>query len=617
MDLRQATRHDLIFLNQEFSTKESIFDFVSQKFKEKGIVESKEVFKEALYNRESQGVTGFEHGLAIPHGKSNTVNQAAFAIIRLKDCLPENEYKSLIETNKVKLLFVLAIPEGSNNEHIKLLAELSGKLADKDTVDHFMGADSVDSIMHLLEFGNGDKSMAKDKGLILAVTACAAGVAHTYMAAEALTKVGNEKGYAVKVEKQGAAGVEDLITADDISNAVGVILAHDVRLKNIERFEGLPVIDTNVGAPIKNAKKLIDDLLLQEWNNITPIASRTEIQEKPKESKGFWADIFESGKNHLMTGVSYMLPFVVAGGMILTIGLLLGGGKVDSGWTKTTVDVGVAIFGLMYPVLGGYIAYSIADKPALVVGMAGGLLSNTVGAGYLGALLAGFLAGAIVKLIKRLPVAEFIKPIVPLVIIPLVGSATIAAIMYGIGGPLQALNKAMENGLASLQGGNLVILGLIIGAMMAVDMGGPINKAAFAFCVGMIGQKIYAPMAACWIGIMTPPVALAIATMIAPKKFTEAEKASRLTAIIGGLTGITEFAIPFAVRDPWRVILSLVIGSGVGGALALGLGVKASIPSGGIFVVWAFENPIGFLIAFVVGILTTALTVVALKKEVL
>ncbi|MCK1167283.1 fructose-specific PTS transporter subunit EIIC [Streptococcus uberis] len=617
MDLRQATRHDLIFLNQEFSTKESIFDFVSQKFKEKGIVESKEVFKEALYNRESQGVTGFEHGLAIPHGKSNTVNQAAFAIIRLKDCLPENEYKSLIETNKVKLLFVLAIPEGSNNEHIKLLAELSGKLADKDTVDHFMGADSVDSIMHLLEFGNGDKSMTKDKGLILAVTACAAGVAHTYMAAEALTKVGKEKGYAVKVEKQGAAGVEDLITVDDISNAVGVILAHDVRLKNIERFEGLPVIDTNVGAPIKNAKKLIDDLLLQEGNNITPIASRTEIQEKPKESKGFWADIFESGKNHLMTGVSYMLPFVVAGGMILTIGLLLGGGKVDSGWTKTTVDVGVAIFGLMYPVLGGYIAYSIADKPALVVGMAGGLLSNTVGAGYLGALLAGFLAGAIVKLIKRLPVAEFIKPIVPLVIIPLVGSATIAAIMYGIGGPLQALNKAMENGLASLQGGNLVILGLIIGAMMAVDMGGPINKAAFAFCVGMIGQKIYAPMAACWIGIMTPPVALAIATMIAPKKFTEAEKASRLTAIIGGLTGITEFAIPFAVRDPWRVILSLVIGSGVGGALALGLGVKASIPSGGIFVVWAFENPIGFLIAFVVGILTTALTVVALKKEVL
>lgn len=616
MDLRQVTSSDLIFLDQEFTSKAAIFEFVSQKFEEKGIVESKDSFLQALIAREAEGVTGFENGLAIPHGKSSTVKKATFAIVRLSQALTPEAYPSLIEDNRVRLLFILAIPEGSNAEHIKLLAELSGKLADKDVVNAFMETKSVDETMHLLEFGEGEKIMANEKGLILAVTACAAGVAHTYMAAEALTRVGKAKGYDVKVEKQGAAGVEDMITAADVKNAVGVILAHDVRLKDVERFEGLPVNDTSVGAPIKNAEKLIDDLLLQKGNKVTPIASRTEVQEQPKESKGFWSDIFESGKTHLMTGVSYMLPFVVAGGMILTIGLLLGGGKVDSGWTKTTVEVGVAIFGLMYPVLGGYIAYSIADKPALVVGMAGGLLSNTVGAGYLGALLAGFLAGAIVKLIKRVPVPEFIKPIVPLVIIPLVGSAAIAVIMYGIGGPLQALNKAMENGLSSMQGGNLVLLGLIIGAMMAVDMGGPINKAAFAFCVGMIGQKIYAPMAACWIGIMTPPVALAIATMIAPKKFTEAEKASRLTAIIGGLTGITEFAIPFAVRDPWRVILSLVIGSGVGGALALGLGVKASIPSGGIFVVWAFENPIGFLVAFVAGILTTALTVVALKKEV-
>ncbi|MGT2958495.1 hypothetical protein A9Q68_06775 [Streptococcus bovimastitidis] len=616
MDLRQATSSDLIFLDQEFTSKAAIFEFVSQKFEEKGIVESKDSFLQALIAREAEGVTGFENGLAIPHGKSSTVKKATFAIVRLSQALTPEAYPSLIEDNRVRLLFILAIPEGSNAEHIKLLAELSGKLADKDVVNAFMETKSVDETMHLLEFGEGEKIMANEKGLILAVTACAAGVAHTYMAAEALTRVGKAKGYDVKVEKQGAAGVEDMITAADVKNAVGVILAHDVRLKDVDRFEGLPVIDTSVGAPIKNAEKLIDDLLLQKGNKVTPIASRTEVQEQSKESKGFWSDIFESGKTHLMTGVSYMLPFVVAGGMILTIGLLLGGGKVDSGWTKTTVEVGVAIFGLMYPVLGGYIAYSIADKPALVVGMAGGLLSNTVGAGYLGALLAGFLAGAIVKLIKRVPVPEFIKPIVPLVIIPLVGSAAIAVIMYGIGGPLQALNKAMENGLSSMQGGNLVLLGLIIGAMMAVDMGGPINKAAFAFCVGMIGQKIYAPMAACWIGIMTPPVALAIATMIAPKKFTEAEKASRLTAIIGGLTGITEFAIPFAVRDPWRVILSLVIGSGVGGALALGLGVKASIPSGGIFVVWAFENPIGFLVAFVAGILTTALTVVALKKEV-
>ncbi len=617
MDLRKATNSNLIFLDQDLHTKEEIFAFVSQKFEEQGVVQSSSDFLSALQERESLGVTGFENGLAIPHGKSKTENKATFALVRLKEELVSSEYQSLDEFNKVKLLFILAIPEGSINEHIKLLADLSGKLANHEIVEKFMNVSSVDETLNLLEFRNEEENMSSEKGLILAVTACAAGVAHTYMAAEALTRVGKEKGYTVKVEKQGAAGVEDAITSADVRNAVGVILAHDVRLKDIERFEGLPVIDTSVGAPIKNAEKIIDDLLAKKRDNVTTIHQDVlDSSENDVENKGFWSNIFESGKKHLMTGVSYMLPFVVAGGMILTIGLLLGGGKVESGWTKTTVEVGVAIFGLMYPVLGGYIAYSIADKPALVVGMAGGLLSNTVGAGYLGALLAGFLAGAIVLLIKRIPIPDFIKPIVPLVLIPLIGSAAIAAIMYGIGGPLTALNKAMENGLSSLQGGNLILLGLIIGAMMAVDMGGPINKAAFAFCVGMIGQKIYAPMAACWIGIMTPPVALALATMIAPKKFTEAEKASRLTAIIGGLTGITEFAIPFAVRDPWRVILSLVLGSAVGGALALGLGVKASIPSGGIFVVWAFENPIGFLIAFIIGILTTALTVVALKKEV-
>ncbi|PGV53465.1 PTS fructose transporter subunit IIC [Bacillus sp. AFS037270] len=324
----------------------------------------------------------------------------------------------------------------------------------------------------------------------------------------------------------------------------------------------------------------------------------------------------EEAKTHLMTGVSYMLPFVVAGGLLLTIGLLLGGGEQEAGFAKQTVKAGVLIFSLMVPVMAGYMAYSIADRPGIAPGMVGGLIAHEIGAGFLGGIVAGFLAGYIVNFIKKLPMHSYIAALKPIIVIPLLGVGAVSLLMYIIGQPIALASKGLEGWLSSMSGGNLALLGLIIGAMMAFDMGGPINKVAFAFCVGMLNQGVYGPMAACWIGIMTPPIGLALATRLAPKKFTAGERQSALPSTIMGATGITEGAIPFAVSDPLRVIPSIVVGSAVGGALAMALGAAAPVPSGGVLVIPFFVKPFMFVLAFAAGIVTTALMTVLLKKKV-
>ncbi|MDN4072855.1 MULTISPECIES: PTS fructose transporter subunit IIC [Fictibacillus] len=326
--------------------------------------------------------------------------------------------------------------------------------------------------------------------------------------------------------------------------------------------------------------------------------------------------VLEEAKTHLMTGVSYMLPFVVAGGLLLTIGLLLGGGEQETGYAKKIVETGTLIFSLMVPVMAGYMSYSIADRPGIAPGMVGGLIANEIGAGFLGGIVAGFLAGYIVEGLKKMPMHRYFAQLKPIIVIPLLGAGSVALLMYIIGQPIAALSKELTAWLTSLSGGNLLILGLIIGAMMAFDMGGPVNKVAFAFCVGMLKDGVYAPMAACWIGIMTPPIGLALATRLAPKKFTLAERQSALPSTFMGATGITEGAIPFAVSDPLRVIPSIVIGSAVGGGLALSLGAKAPVPSGGVFVLPFFTKPIMFLIAFTAAILVTAFIVAALKNNI-
>jgi fructose-specific phosphotransferase system IIC component len=326
--------------------------------------------------------------------------------------------------------------------------------------------------------------------------------------------------------------------------------------------------------------------------------------------------ILEEVKTHLMTGVSYMLPFVVAGGLLLTLGLLLGGGEQETGFAKKAVETGVLVFSLMVPVMAGYMSYSIADRPGIAPGMVGGLIANEIGAGFLGGIVAGFIAGYIVNLLKKIPMHSYLAALKPIIVIPLLGVGIVSLLMYIIGQPIALLSKGLEGWLTSMSGGNLLVLGLIIGAMMAVDMGGPINKVAFAFCVGMLNEGIYAPMAACWIGIMTPPIGLALATRLAPKKFTVGERMSALPTTIMGATGITEGAIPFAVGAPLQVIPSIVVGSAVGGALALLFGAEAPVPSGGVFIIPFFVKPFMFLLAFAVGIVVTALMTVLLKKNI-
>ncbi|MDR0298503.1 MAG: fructose-specific PTS transporter subunit EIIC [Streptococcaceae bacterium] len=620
MNLSEATSQNLIFLDQAFRTKDEIFSFVAKKMQAAGIVSSAEIYKQALYDREAEGLTGFENGLAIPHGKSSTVKRAAFAVVRLSEPLSAAEYGALNAENKVELLFVLAIPEAQAATHLDLLAKLSTRLGDAAFLAKFKEATSATEVLAFLGTENENESLSalteKTNGLILGVTACAAGIAHTYMAAEAIVKAAARLGYAAKVEKQGANGLEDRLTAADVNQAVGVILAHDVALKDLARFDKLPKLDVPVAAPIKSPEKVVGDLLKVAEDHVTS-ASPFAAAEVVKENES----AVEAAKRHLMTGVSYMLPFVVAGGMILSIGLWLLQAWPDTGahdWRHTVVTAGVAVFQLMYPIIGAYIAYSIADKPALVVGMTAGLFANTLGAGYLGAILGGFVAGYLVKQMRKIKLPKVMQPLLPLILIPLFGSGLMILMMYTIGQPVVWLNKALTSGLQSMSGSSVILLGVIIGAMMAVDMGGPVNKAAFAFCVGMLGAKVYAPAAAMWVGIMTPPVALGLATLIAPKKFTAQEKASWSTAILGGLTGITEFAIPFAVRDPWRTIVSLVVGSAVGAGFTLGIGTYATMPSGGIFLIFlgGFHSPFGFLLGFAVAIAVTILMLVLLKKEV-
>ncbi|TYP55440.1 PTS fructose transporter subunit IIC [Thermosediminibacter litoriperuensis] len=326
--------------------------------------------------------------------------------------------------------------------------------------------------------------------------------------------------------------------------------------------------------------------------------------------------IWENARRHLMTGVSYMIPFVVSGGLLLTIGILIGGGKVIPGMSKTLVDMGVTAFQMMVPIMAGYMAYSMADRPGIAPGIVGGLIANKIGAGFLGGIVAGFIAGWIVNQLKKIPMHPYIAALKPIIIIPFFGVAIVSGLMLIIGQPISALSKTMEAWLNSMTGANAALLGFIIAAMMAFDMGGPVNKIAFAFSAGMLSQGVYAPMAACWVGIMAPPIGLALATYLAPKKFTEMEKKNAIPAAIMGATGITEGAIPYAAADPLRVIPSLVIGSGFGGAVALLLGAQAPVPSGGVFVIPFFIKPLMFVIGFAAAIIVTAVITVALKKEI-
>lgn len=451
---------------------------------------------------------------------------------------------------------------------------------------------------------------------ILAVTACPTGIAHTYMAAEAIEEAAKKKGYEVKVETRGSVGVENELTADDIKGADAIVLAVDTSVP-MDRFIGKKVITVGVADALKDTDQLIEKAL-----------------KAPKHSSGDLADQVASAKaersaersgvyKHLMNGVSFMIPFVVAGGILIALGFLLGGYLVYEDQYLNTLGghlfwIGKAGFGLMLPILGGYIAYSIADRPGLAVGAIGAVIGETIGAGFFGAIIAGFLAGYVVLGIKKyIKLPKNLQGIMPVLVIPVFGTTIVGLLMYYvIGGPAAALNSGMSSFLTGMQGTSAVLLGLILGLMMAFDMGGPVNKAAYAFATGTLaagtGSTI---MAAVMAAGMVPPLALGVATLIFKNKFTAAERESGKSALVLGAGFITEGAIPFAAADPLRVIPSIMAGSALTGALSMAFGATLSVPHGGVFVFFALENVVGYLIAILAGTALSAFLVGILKKE--
>jgi PTS system fructose-specific IIC component len=584
-----------------------------------GKLTDKRKFEEAILAREAQSTTGIGEGIAIPHAKTNAVETPAIAFGVSKDGV---DYESL-DGQPSQLFFMIAASEGANNEHLETLSRLSSMLMDIEFRNALLVAPSKEEVIRLIDNKENvlfeeqevEAVTSPDKGLILAVTACPTGIAHTYMAADALKQKAKELGLEIKVETNGSSGVKNKLTQEEINNASGIIVAADKQVA-MERFNGKKIIQVPVAQAIRKPEELLSKASRGEGE--TYKASGSLVSEGKKGRSGFY--------KHLMSGVSNMLPFVVGGGILIAISFMFGINAANPDdpsyhWfaeALMTIGGGNAFY-LMIPVLAGFIAMSIADRPGFAAGMVGGLIAYTGEAGFLGGLIAGFLAGYLVlglrKVFSGLPASlEGIKPVL---LYPLFGIFLTGMIMLQLVTPLKAFNQGLTSWLGGLGSGNLVVLGIILGAMMAIDMGGPINKAAFTFGIAMIDAGNYAPHAAIMAGGMVPPLGLALATTIFKNKFNKQEREAGKTCYIMGASFITEGAIPFAAADPLRVIPSVVVGSAVAGALTMLFGIGLPAPHGGLFVIPIVTGGIFmYVLAIVIGAAVTAVMVGLLKKRI-
>ncbi len=576
-------------------------------------------FMEAVLRREDQGTTGIGDGIAIPHAKSSAVKEAAIAFGKSEKGV---DFASL-DGKPVHLIFMIAAPEGADNQHLEALSHLSELLMKKEVREGLMKASSPDEVLEVIgryeeERNEGKKDPGKNREFIVAVTACPTGIAHTYMAADALKTKAEEMGVDIKVETNGSAGAQNVLTREEIEKAKAVIVAADTMVE-MERFKGKHVIRTAVAEGIRRPEELIRRALLQD-------APVYEGEKRKADETGA-----EQGKTgiykHLMNGVSNMLPFVVGGGILIAISFLFGYKAADPNDPSyhplaealMTIGGGNA-FGLMVPVLAGFIAMSIADRPGFAPGMVGGMMATSGGAGFLGGIIAGFLGGYITAGLKKglAGMPKSLDGIKTILLYPLLGIAATGFLMlYVINKPVGALNSAITDWLSGLGTGNAVLLGIVLGLMMAFDMGGPVNKAAYVFGTGLIANGVYEPMAAVMAAGMVPPLGIALATYLFKNKFTKAERDAGNANIIMGLSFITEGAIPFAAADPLRVIPSIMAGSAVAGALSMLFHIGLRAPHGGVFVVWLVEgSKILYLAAILAGSIVTALLLGLLKKPV-
>jgi PTS system fructose-specific IIC component len=608
---------ECINLNLKGQTKQEIIDEMVEILYQGGKLNDKEEYKKAILAREAQSSTGLEEGIAIPHAKTSAVKIPSIAFGLSKNGV---DYKSL-DGEPSKLFFMIAAPANASDTHIEILSKLTTMLLDDEIREKLLEVKTEQEVIDILtsdikEEEKKEEEVSDEFPEVLAVTACPTGIAHTYMAADALIKKAKEMGVNIKVETNGSTGVKNEITAEEIKRAKGIIVAADKNVE-MERFAGKHVEIVPVKEGIKNPETLIKNALNQTAPIYTVTTSGEKIPAK-KEKTGFY--------KHLMSGVSNMLPFVVGGGILIALSFMFGiqaSNPNDPSFhpvAKLLSDIGGGnAFFLMIPVMAGFIGMSIADRPGFAPAMVGGLISLNNGGGFLGGLIGGFLGGYVVVLLKKLfaKLPNSLEGLKPVLLYPLFGIFITGALMYGvIINPIAALNSGVTNFLQGLGTGNLVLLGILVAGMMAVDMGGPVNKAAFTFGIAMITAGNYYPHAAVMAGGMVPPLGIALATTFFKNKFTKDERDAGKVCYIMGLSFITEGAIPFAASDPIRVIPACIIGSGIAGGLSMFFKVQLPAPHGGLFVLPVVTNPIMYLVAIVVGSVITALILGFIKKPV-
>ncbi|MEM0554603.1 MULTISPECIES: PTS fructose transporter subunit IIABC [Aeromonas] len=612
----------LINLDLKATAKEEVFTEMARLLVAQGKVSDEQQFVKDLWAREELDNTGFEEGVALPHAKSAAVSTPAVAI-----GISRNGIDYGAEDGKPsKLFFMIASPAGGANHHIEVLAELSAKLIEEGFIDALLAAKTPADALALLLAKKEEAAAAPaaNKGLIIGVTGCPAGIAHTYLAAESLERAAKELGYEVKVETNGSIGVKNSPTADEIARATAIVVACDKQV-DMARFAGKPLIKTGVKAPIKDGKGLIEQALKAP----AYVADKDEKKGDEKRASGGSSDLYR----YLMNGVSHMIPFVVTGGLLIALSLAIGGNPTPSGmqipegsmWNQI-LNVGVAAFTLMIPILAGYIAYAIGDRPALAPGFIGGWIANNgsfygadAGTGFIGAIIAGLLVGYLVRWIATRQYHKMVQPLVPILIAPIVGSLFIAAVfIFIIGAPIADMMTGLNAMLLSMSGGSLVLLGIVLGGMAGFDMGGPVNKVAFLFSVGMIasGQTQFMGAMAC--AIPAAPLGMSLATVLGRKLgiFDESEIEAGKAAGAMGLVGISEGAIPFAARDPLAVIPANVLGSMTAAVMAFLFGITNSVAHGGpiVALLGAVNKPLLALLCMICGAIVTGVVAVALKK---
>lgn len=638
MTIRDLLAAESINLNGTPAGKTEALNQCIDLMAKSGKIADVETYRKGVFAREEEGTTGIGMGIAIPHCKSDAVTKAGLAAMVVKDGV---DFESLDGT-PAKIIFLIAAPNTEDNVHLQVLSKLSVMLMDEQFTNSLINAGSVDEFLNIIDSAEKAKDekeaakeakepveVKKDDVFIVAVTACPTGIAHTYMAAEAIEKKAKELGYQVKVETRGSAGAKNVLTDDEIAKATGVIVACDTNVPT-DRFDGKKVIECQVSDGINKTEELVKRIAAGD----APVFKASGKKEASHSSIGGKESIGHQIYKHLMNGVSHMLPFVVGGGILIAIAFLIDGFSVDLNSLPAdqranfgTITQGAALFkgiggtafGFMLPILAGFIAMSIADRPGLAVGFVGGSIAANGTSGFLGALVAGFVAGYIVNLLKKIfsKLPESLDGVKPVLLYPLLGIFLIGVIMqFVVEPPIGALNTAINNGLNGLNGASAVVLGVLLGGMMSVDMGGPVNKAAYVFGTASIAAGNYNIMAAVMIGGMVPPLAIALATIFFKNKFTAEERKAGPTNFIMGLSFITEGAIPFAASDPLHVLPACVVGSAVAGGLSMAFGCTLMAPHGGIFVVPTIGNPLMYLVALVIGSFIACGLLGLLKKKV-